>query len=81
MSKKNDISIPSADELYKKAKKLQPALLKRADQTAELRRLPDETIQDFKDLGFFKILQPIRWGGYEMDPVFLQKEMICWSNN
>ena len=48
MSKKNDISIPSADELYKKAKKLQPALLKRADQTAELRRLPDETIQDLK---------------------------------
>ena len=73
MSKKNDISIPSPDELYKKAKKLQPILLKRAEQTAELRRLPDETIQDFKNLGFFKILQPIRWGGYEMDPVIFYK--------
>jgi alkylation response protein AidB-like acyl-CoA dehydrogenase len=31
-------------------------------------RLPDETIHDFQDAGFFKILQPCRYGGYEMDP-------------
>jgi 3-hydroxy-9,10-secoandrosta-1,3,5(10)-triene-9,17-dione monooxygenase len=31
-------------------------------------KVPDETIRDFQEAGFFKILQPKRWGGYEMDP-------------
>jgi alkylation response protein AidB-like acyl-CoA dehydrogenase len=29
------------------------------------RRISDETTQIFKDLGFFKLLQPARYGGYE----------------
>ena len=63
-----NLKIPSPDELYDRARKLQPVLIEREEETAELRRLPDETIQDLKDLGFFKILQPKSWGGYEMDP-------------
>ena len=66
-------SIPSADDLYKRARDIKSVLESRAEETANLRRLPDETIKDFKDLGFFKILQPIRWGGYEMDPIVFYK--------
>ena len=66
-------SIPSTNELYKRARDIKPVLESRAEETANLRKLPDETIQDFKDLGFFKILQPIRWDGYEMDPIVFYK--------
>ena len=65
--------VPSPEELYIRARDLHPILYERAANAAELRRLPDQTIQDFKDLGFFKILQPKRWGGYEMDPIVFYK--------
>ncbi|HTJ41321.1 MAG TPA: flavin-dependent monooxygenase [Kofleriaceae bacterium] len=39
--------------------------LKEAD---EGRRVPAETIKDFQAAGFFRILQPSRWGGFEHDP-------------
>jgi 3-hydroxy-9,10-secoandrosta-1,3,5(10)-triene-9,17-dione monooxygenase len=60
--------IPTAEELLARAKALQPTLLERAAHAAELRRLPDETIADFKQAGFFRMLQPAKWGGYECDP-------------
>ena len=66
-------SIPSPEELYKRARDIKPVLESRAEETANLRRLPDETIKDFKDLGFFRILQPVRWDGYEMDPIVFYK--------
>ncbi len=66
-------SIPSPEELYKRARDIKPVLESRAEETANLRRLPDETIKDFKDLGFFRILQPARWDGYEMDPIVFYK--------
>ena len=31
-------------------------------------RVPDETVAEFQEAGFFKILQPEQWGGYAMDP-------------
>jgi len=60
--------IPTAEELLARAKALQPTLLERAAHAAELRRLPDETIADFKQAGFFRMLQPAKWGGYECEP-------------
>lgn len=45
-----------------------PTLRARAERTEAERRIPAETIQDFRDAGFFRILQPRRWGGFEMDP-------------
>ncbi len=66
-------SIPSPEELYQRAKDLQPKLRSRAAQAAELRYVPPETIQDFKDLGFFKIVQAKSWGGYEMNPMVFYK--------
>jgi 3-hydroxy-9,10-secoandrosta-1,3,5(10)-triene-9,17-dione monooxygenase len=60
--------IPSREELIDRARDLLPVLAERAPLAAELRRLPDETIEDFHRLGFFKVVQPRRYGGYEMDP-------------
>lgn len=45
-----------------------PTLRERAQRCIAGRDVPAETIADFQDAGFFKILQPQRWGGYEMHP-------------
>ena len=50
------------------ARKLVPVLRERADACEQARQLPAETIRDFAEAGFFRILQPKKWGGYELDP-------------
>lgn len=62
------ITMPTEAELVARAEAMIPALRARADEADRLCRLPDDTIRDFQDAGFFKILQPRRYGGYEMDP-------------
>jgi 3-hydroxy-9,10-secoandrosta-1,3,5(10)-triene-9,17-dione monooxygenase len=42
-------------------------LRERATATEALRRVPDETIQAFKDAGLFRIFVPRRFGGFELD--------------
>ncbi|WP_038379175.1 acyl-CoA dehydrogenase family protein [Bradyrhizobium elkanii] len=54
-----------------RAKALVPALRERASRTEELRRLPPETERDLLDSGIFRILQPKRVGGSELDYVAL----------
>ena len=61
-------SIPTRQEIIERAKLLVPILCERAPKAAELRQLPCETIDDFHRLGLFKVAQPARYGGYEMDP-------------
>ncbi|MGS2808810.1 3-hydroxy-9,10-secoandrosta-1,3,5(10)-triene-9,17-dione monooxygenase oxygenase subunit [Nocardia sp. MW-W600-9] len=46
-----------------------PRLRARAQQTEDLRRIPDESIADLRDTGFFTLLQPRQWGGHAADPV------------
>ena len=58
---------PSREELFERAKALVPRLQDRAKETEELRRLPDKTIEDLFTTGMLRILQPARFGGYEMD--------------
>ncbi len=55
-------------DLLERARELGPALVGRRKQGDELRRLPDETIADFQAAGFFRMLQPKRYGGLELDP-------------
>ncbi|MDE2596890.1 MAG: flavin-dependent monooxygenase [Sphingomonadales bacterium] len=62
------IGLPTEADLVASAEAMIPALRERAAQGDRDCRLPVETIQDFQDAGFFKILQPRRYGGYEMDP-------------
>jgi 3-hydroxy-9,10-secoandrosta-1,3,5(10)-triene-9,17-dione monooxygenase len=62
--------------LVERARNLIPALKARSAAATAQRRLPTETIQDLRDAGFFRVLQPVRWGGYEMDPqVFFDIQM------
>jgi 3-hydroxy-9,10-secoandrosta-1,3,5(10)-triene-9,17-dione monooxygenase len=54
-----------------RAKALIPQLLDRAAKTEELRRLPPETERDLHEAGLFRIVQPKRVGGSELDYVSL----------
>lgn len=64
-------------QLRERARELVPALRERAAQCERERSVPTATIQDFHDAGFFRILQPARWGGYELDPQdFYDVQMI-----
>ncbi len=54
-----------------RAKALIPQLRDRASRTEELRRLPPETERDLHDSGLFRIVQPKRVGGSELDYVAL----------
>jgi 3-hydroxy-9,10-secoandrosta-1,3,5(10)-triene-9,17-dione monooxygenase len=56
------------NDLLQRARDLAPVLKARQAEADKLRRLPDETIADFQRAGFFKMLQPARWGGLEVDP-------------
>ncbi|WP_035570854.1 acyl-CoA dehydrogenase family protein [Hyphomonas adhaerens] len=62
-------AIPSSRELVERAQALIPMLKEKADQVEKDRKVSSETIQAFVDAGFFKILQPPRWGGYGMNPI------------
>ena len=54
-----------------RAKALIPRLRERAPETEELRCLPRETERDLHDAGLFRIVQPKRVGGSELDYVAL----------
>lgn len=55
-------------QLQERARELVPVLRERSAECERLRQVPKETIADFNRAGFFRILQPARWGGYELDP-------------
>jgi 3-hydroxy-9,10-secoandrosta-1,3,5(10)-triene-9,17-dione monooxygenase len=57
--------------MVERADALLPRLRDRAARTEELRRLPPETEHDLHDAGLFRILQPKRVGGAELDYVAL----------
>jgi 3-hydroxy-9,10-secoandrosta-1,3,5(10)-triene-9,17-dione monooxygenase len=59
--------IPEPSEIIARARGLIPVLAKRSLEGRRTRRIPDETIADMQRAGFFRVLQPRRWGGYEMD--------------
>lgn len=62
------IANPTADELVARARAMIPALKERARQCVADRDVSEQTVAEMKAAGFFKILQPKRWGGYEMHP-------------
>jgi 3-hydroxy-9,10-secoandrosta-1,3,5(10)-triene-9,17-dione monooxygenase len=58
---------PDADELLARARALVPVLTERAPRTAAERKVPEETIADFRRADLFRVLQPRRYGGLQMD--------------
>jgi 3-hydroxy-9,10-secoandrosta-1,3,5(10)-triene-9,17-dione monooxygenase len=59
---------PSADDLVARARAMIPALRQRARECVARRDVSETTIAEMKQAGFFRILQPRRYGGYEMHP-------------
>ena len=62
------INTANNDSLNESAASMVPRLRDRALETAALGKLPDSTLHEMIESGFFKILQPKRYGGLELQP-------------
>lgn len=60
--------IPTAAELLERTRALLPSIRARAAQAHLDCRIPDETMAELKAAGLFRVVQPARYGGYEMNP-------------
>lgn len=67
---------PSEDELLERATNLVPMLRNRADEIEKNRSVPSDIIQEFVKAGFFRVLQPKKWGGWEMEPKVFWKILM-----
>lgn len=71
----SDIEI--VNKLIVDAHALVPLIRERQPESASLGRLPDATIAAMQVSGFFRIMQPKRYGGFELDPhVFFEVQQI-----
>ena len=57
---------PTREDILNRARELVPIVRGRTKQADELRRMPDETVEDFRKAGFYRILQPAKFGGFEL---------------
>jgi 3-hydroxy-9,10-secoandrosta-1,3,5(10)-triene-9,17-dione monooxygenase len=74
--RQNVTPLVTPEILVQRARELAPILAQRAEAANEARMLPAETIADMKAAGFFEVLKPKKYGGYEMDPqVFYDVQM------
>ena len=64
--KRANLSVTS-DELVARAAALKPALRKRQRETERNRRVSAESVAEIKAAGLYKVQQPARYGGYELD--------------
>src|SRR5579862_8593717 len=66
-----DIPRPETDltppEMLRRAESMRTVLRDRQALCEELGRLPEETNRDFLEAGFYRILQPRCFGGYEFN--------------
>jgi len=58
------------EALLVKAQSLKPYLIQTMDEANQLRQVPKATIDKFIEAGFFKMLQPKSFGGFEMNPKY-----------
>jgi alkylation response protein AidB-like acyl-CoA dehydrogenase len=56
---------PSIEQLVGSARELVPYLREHSRETELQRRVSDETTALFRQAGFYKLMQPARYGGYE----------------
>ena len=61
------IQTPDAVSAIAAARTLAPTLRDRAAETDALRRLPEENVADMRAAGLFRVIQPARCGGWQMD--------------
>ena len=71
-----DYMTPEAVELLQRARELAPRLVTRATDAEREGMVPAESVREIAAAGLFRVLQPRRWGGYELDPrVFYRIQM------
>jgi 3-hydroxy-9,10-secoandrosta-1,3,5(10)-triene-9,17-dione monooxygenase len=63
---KKSAATPTREELLRRAEALIPVLEQRAAKAEQLRRCPDETVQDYIANDLLRICQPARYGGFEL---------------
>jgi 3-hydroxy-9,10-secoandrosta-1,3,5(10)-triene-9,17-dione monooxygenase len=61
--------IPEQVKVLDAVTDLLPTLRQRAQETEDARRIPAESINALTETGFFRLLQPARFGGLEADPI------------
>jgi 3-hydroxy-9,10-secoandrosta-1,3,5(10)-triene-9,17-dione monooxygenase len=57
------------DEVLAGVRELLPTLRERAQETEDARVVPADSIKALSETGFFRLLQPTAFGGYEADPL------------
>ena len=55
------------EEMVERARSLAPRISARAEECEQLRRLPDATERDLHESGLFRMVQPARVGGADLD--------------
>ncbi len=55
-------------QLMHEAEAMVERIRSRSKETSALGKLPDATIKEMQEAGFFRIMQPARFGGYELTP-------------
>lgn len=55
-------------KLFESVEALLPRFKERAEETRQLRKVPQASIDELQETGFFLALQPRQFGGYEMSP-------------
>jgi len=69
-------NIPTIDELVARARALIPLMRERADEDERNRIVNPDTVRRINEAGLFRVLQPKRWGGYELGQrAFAQVQM------
>src|SRR5215203_4671407 len=58
---------PDREVFIERARAMIPRLRERAAHTEALRRLPDDIHQEFVENDLYRLYQPRRYGGFEMD--------------
>ena len=78
MSKMENIAVdtPTEEEIVRRAEALIPMLRSKAEECERNRVVSKETIDAFREAGFFRILQSKRWGGFEMSPNVLNRVLM-----
>lgn len=73
---REDYQSDQAAALIARARAIVPRLAERAAAAEHAGMVPAESVREIAEAGLFRILQPRRWGGFELDPrVFYTVQM------
>jgi 3-hydroxy-9,10-secoandrosta-1,3,5(10)-triene-9,17-dione monooxygenase len=68
------------EQVLASVRDLLPAFRDRAQDTEDARRLSDESVKALRQTGFFKLLQPTRYGGLESHPNLFYRAVLDISS-